>query len=92
VTPGEIAAIMVRLDHQDEAIGEIKSTVHEVLGHAKYTNGQVNELKQWRAIQEALKQQAAEQVGKRSARAAWVTPTVCTVGATLGATVLAHFL
>lgn len=92
MTPGEIAAILVRLDHQDEAIGEIKVTVHEVLSQAKTTNGRVTRLETENAVEAALKKQTATVLAKRTARMAWVTPCAAAVGSTFGAVVLAHFL
>lgn len=92
MTPGEIAAIMVRLDHQDEAIGEIKQTVHETLKQAKTTNGRVTALEQERAIAKALLAQAESMQQRRASRHAWLTPAVAACGSTFGAVVLAHFL
>lgn len=86
MTPSEITAILMRLDHQDEAIGEIKSTVHEVLSQAKETNGRVTKLERSRAIDEAVALDRQRTIEDHRRRRQWMPPAIVgLVGVSMGA-------
>ena len=49
MTPEDIARIMVRLDMQDEVLGEMRADQKEIKAHVSRTNGRVLKLELWQA-------------------------------------------
>ena len=49
MTPSEITAILMRLDMQDEVLGEMRADQKEIKAHVSRTNGRVLKLELWQA-------------------------------------------